>query len=176
MQAKDARARWQAEQLQRVGRALHDAAKSMRMRAMPESPFGLTDEGFEGYRGITLAEAVRYRNIERVDLSDACLLYTSSWISPAAIQARLCGCNGCAYGAVIWNRSSVTKSSAVLTATTACIWPNNSPKIPTPRPSTSPRSAWCCSCLLYTSSRCSSIRGLLDEHNQETEAWPSTAP
>ncbi|CUJ11014.1 Uncharacterised protein [Achromobacter xylosoxidans] len=23
---------------------------------MPESPFGLTDEGFEDYRGITLAE------------------------------------------------------------------------------------------------------------------------
>ena len=51
---------------------------------MPESPFGLTDEGFEGYRGITLADAVRYRNIERVDLSDACLLYTSlDPLSPA---------------------------------------------------------------------------------------------
>ncbi|OFQ48106.1 hypothetical protein HMPREF2939_17485 [Achromobacter xylosoxidans] len=41
------------------------------MGAMPESPFGLTDEGFEDYRGITLAEAVRYLSIERVDLSDA---------------------------------------------------------------------------------------------------------
>lgn len=38
---------------------------------MPESPFGRTDEGFEDYRGITLAEAVRYLSIERVDLSDA---------------------------------------------------------------------------------------------------------
>lgn len=71
MQAKDARARWQAEQLQLAGRHLLDAAKSMRMEAMPASPFGLTDEGFEDYRGITLAEAVRYLSIERVDLSDA---------------------------------------------------------------------------------------------------------
>lgn len=71
MQAKDARARWQAEQLQLAGRRLLDAAKSMRMGAMPESPFGLTDEGFEDYRGVTLAEAVRYLSIERVDLSDA---------------------------------------------------------------------------------------------------------
>lgn len=71
MQAKDARARWQAEQLQLAGRRLLDAAKSMKMDAMPESPFGLTDEGFEDYRGITLAEAVRYLSIERVDLSDA---------------------------------------------------------------------------------------------------------
>ncbi|MFY1928036.1 pentapeptide repeat-containing protein [Achromobacter xylosoxidans] len=71
MQAKDARARWQAEQLQLAGRHLLDAAKSMRMGAMPASPFGLTDEGFEDYRGITLAEAVRYLSIERVDLSDA---------------------------------------------------------------------------------------------------------
>ncbi|WP_241072396.1 pentapeptide repeat-containing protein [Achromobacter xylosoxidans] len=71
MQAKDARARWQAEQLQLAGRRLLDAAKSMRMGAMPASPFGLTDEGFEDYRGITLAEAVRYLSIERVDLSDA---------------------------------------------------------------------------------------------------------
>lgn len=71
MQAKDARARWQAEQLQLAGRRILDAAKSMRMGAMPESPFGLTDEGFEDYRGITLAEAVRYLSIERVDLSDA---------------------------------------------------------------------------------------------------------
>lgn len=71
MQEKDARARWQAEQLQLAGRRLLDAAKSMRMGAMPASPFGLTDEGFEDYRGITLAEAVRYLSIERVDLSDA---------------------------------------------------------------------------------------------------------
>ena len=71
MQAKDARARWQAEQLQLAGRHLLDAAKSMRMGPMPESPFGRTDEGFEDYRGITLAEAVRYLSIERVDLSDA---------------------------------------------------------------------------------------------------------
>ncbi|MFY2593806.1 hypothetical protein ACOTHJ_02945 [Achromobacter xylosoxidans] len=56
MQAQDARARWQAEQLQLAGRRLLDVAKSMRMGAMPESPFGLTDEGFEDYRGITLAE------------------------------------------------------------------------------------------------------------------------
>lgn len=71
MQAKDARGRWQAEHLRSVGRRLSDAAKSMRMGAMPESPFGLTNEGFEDYRGITLAEAVRYLSIERVDLSDA---------------------------------------------------------------------------------------------------------
>jgi fluoroquinolone resistance protein len=54
-----------------AGRHLLDAAKSMRMGPMPESPFGRTDEGFEDYRGITLAEAVRYLSIERVDLSDA---------------------------------------------------------------------------------------------------------
>lgn len=71
MQAKDARGRWQAEHLRSVGRRLSDAAKSMRMGAMPESPFGLTDEDFEDYRGTTLAEAVRYLSIERVDLSDA---------------------------------------------------------------------------------------------------------
>lgn len=33
-------------------KAPSDAAKSMRMGAMPESPFGLTDEGFEDYRGL----------------------------------------------------------------------------------------------------------------------------
>lgn len=72
MQAKDARARWQAEQLQLAERHLHDAANSMRMGFMPESPFGRTDECFEDYRGITLAEAVRrYRRSERIDLSDA---------------------------------------------------------------------------------------------------------
>ena len=43
----------------------------MRMRPMPESPFGLTDDGFADYRGITLAEPVRYLSIESVDLSDA---------------------------------------------------------------------------------------------------------
>ncbi len=43
MQAKDARARWQAEPLQLAERHLHDAAKSMRMGSMPESPFGRTD-------------------------------------------------------------------------------------------------------------------------------------
>jgi len=33
MQAKDARARWQAEQLQQAGRHLLDAAKSMSVNA-----------------------------------------------------------------------------------------------------------------------------------------------
>lgn len=71
MKVKEARARWQAEQLQLIEGRLRDAAKSMRMGVMPESPFGRTDEALEDYRGITLAEAVRYLSIEGVDLSDA---------------------------------------------------------------------------------------------------------
>lgn len=71
MQAKQARGRWQTEQLRAVEERLHEAARSMRMRPMPESPFGSTEAGYADYRGITLAQPVRYLGIERVDLSDA---------------------------------------------------------------------------------------------------------
>lgn len=71
MKAKEARARWQAEQLQLIEARLRDATRSMRMAAMPGSPFGHGDEGLEDCRGITLATPVRYLGIERVDLSDA---------------------------------------------------------------------------------------------------------
>jgi hypothetical protein len=71
MKAKEARARWQVEQLQLIEGRLRDATRSVRMAAMPGSPFGHGDEGLEDYRGITLATPVRYLSIERVDLSDA---------------------------------------------------------------------------------------------------------
>lgn len=71
MKAREARARWQAGQLQLIEGRLRDATRSMRMAAMPGSPFGHGDEGLEDYRGITLATPVRYLSIERVDLSDA---------------------------------------------------------------------------------------------------------
>jgi len=43
MLAKEARNRWQVEKLRLVEKNLYDAAKSLKMRPMPESPFGLTE-------------------------------------------------------------------------------------------------------------------------------------
>lgn len=70
MLAKEARNRWQTEQLKLVEKKLNDAAKSLKMGPMPESPFGLTELGMADYRGATLAEPVRYLKVSNVDLSD----------------------------------------------------------------------------------------------------------
>ncbi|WP_314402640.1 pentapeptide repeat-containing protein [Stenotrophomonas rhizophila] len=70
MLAKEARNRWQTEQLKLVEKKLSDAAKSLKMGPMPESPFGLTELGMADYRGATLAEPVRYLKVSNVDLSD----------------------------------------------------------------------------------------------------------
>jgi len=70
MLAKEARNRWQTEQLKLVEKKLYDAAKSLKMGPMPESPFGLTELGMADYRGATLAEPVRYLKVSNVDLSD----------------------------------------------------------------------------------------------------------
>ncbi len=70
MLAKEARNRWQTEQLKLVEKKLNDAAKSLKMRPMPESPFGLTEQGMADFRGATLAEPLRYLKVSNVDLSD----------------------------------------------------------------------------------------------------------
>ncbi len=70
MLAKEARNRWQTEQLKLVEKKLYDAAKSLKMGPMPESPFGLTELGMADYRGATLAEPVRCLKVSNVDLSD----------------------------------------------------------------------------------------------------------
>lgn len=71
MLAKDARQRWQDEQLMLVNKKLYDAAKSLKMGPMPESPFGLTELGMLDYRGVNLSEPVRYLTVNNVDFSDA---------------------------------------------------------------------------------------------------------
>jgi len=71
MKVKEARARWQTEQLQAIEGRLREAARLMKMASMPESPFGVNGQGFEDFRGVTLATPVRYLGIERIDLSDA---------------------------------------------------------------------------------------------------------
>lgn len=70
MLAKEARNRWQTEQLKLVEKKLNDAAKSLKMSPMPESPFGLTELGMADFRGATLAEPLRYLKVSNVDLSD----------------------------------------------------------------------------------------------------------
>jgi len=70
MLAKEARNRWQTEQLKLVEKKLNDAAKSLKMGPMPESPFGLTELGMADFRGVTLAEPLRYLKVSNVDLSD----------------------------------------------------------------------------------------------------------
>jgi len=71
MLAKEARGRWRVKQLRLVEKNLYDAAKSLKMGPMPESPFGLTEMGMADYRGVTIAEPVRYLKVANVDLSDA---------------------------------------------------------------------------------------------------------
>jgi len=70
MLAKEARGRWRVKQLRLVEKNLYDAAKSLKMGPMPESPFGLTEMGMADYRGVTLAEPVRYLKVGNVDFSD----------------------------------------------------------------------------------------------------------
>lgn len=70
MLAKEARSRWQVEQLRLVEKKLYDAVKSFKFGPMPESPFGLTELGMADFRGATLAEPVRYLKVSNVDLSD----------------------------------------------------------------------------------------------------------
>lgn len=71
MRTVEARNRWQVEQLKLVERVLSDASRSYKMGPMPVSPFGLTQNGLADYRGVALAEPVRYLRVSNVDFSDA---------------------------------------------------------------------------------------------------------
>lgn len=71
MRTVEARSRWQIEQLKLVERVLSDASRSYKMGPMPESPFGVTQNGLADYRGVALAEPVRYLRVSNVDFSDA---------------------------------------------------------------------------------------------------------
>lgn len=62
--------RWTAGQLAALEKILADAARKANLGPMPESDFGLTDDGKVDFRGAVLREAVRYLRVSNVDFSD----------------------------------------------------------------------------------------------------------
>ncbi|MFF2888251.1 pentapeptide repeat-containing protein [Paenibacillus sp. NPDC057967] len=68
-------ARWSEDQIIDLNQALDAVTGKQNLhkkgRAFPSSPFGLTDDGREDYRGFTLNTTIQYLKTERIDLSYA---------------------------------------------------------------------------------------------------------